>query len=385
MTQRKIIHIDADCFYAAIEVRDDPSLRGKPVAVGGPSDSRGVISTCNYEARAYGVHSAMPSATAMRLCPDLIMVRGRFDAYRTASAQMREIFNDYTALVEPLSLDEAYLDVSECEQCKGSATLIAAEIRQRIASKLGITVSAGIAPNKFIAKVASDWQKPDGQTVITPAEVDDFVKALPVKKIFGVGKVTAEKLSNFGVVTCGELRHKTIFELIDKFGTFGKRLYDLCRGIDEREVKPSRRRKSLSVENTYSKDIVNAAHCREKIDLLSKELDRRLRKVDADYLATKSFVKIKFADFSQTTIERHLETDRIKQFMELFNEGYERQNKPVRLLGVGVRFMDLHEKFHPDQLDMFDELEKQDQLKKEALKKDTPHSSPHTLPDESTQ
>jgi DNA polymerase-4 len=225
VAQRKIIHCDCDCFYAAVEMRDDPSLRGRPVAVGGQAHQRGVIATCNYEARRYGVHSAMATAHALKRCPDLIVLPPSFDKYRAASAQILTIYRDYTELVEPLSLDEAYLDVSQATQCKGSATLIAQEIRARIQSTVGITASAGIAPNKFLAKIASDWRKPNGQFAITPDAVTEFVAALPVGKLFGVGKVTAEKLNQLGVHTCGDLRAWDGLALQAQFGKFGEKLF----------------------------------------------------------------------------------------------------------------------------------------------------------------
>ena len=202
---RKIIHIDADCFYAAVEVRDNPALKGKPIAVGGSATRRGVVATASYEARKFGVHSAMASATALKRCPGLILIPGRMAVYREASRQMQEIYVDYADLVEPLSLDEAFLDVSQSPHCRGSATLIAEEIRQRIFDRVGITVSAGIAPNKFLAKVASDWNKPNGQFVVTPDRVADFLSELPVRKIWGVGKVTAQRLEKQGIKTCADV------------------------------------------------------------------------------------------------------------------------------------------------------------------------------------
>lgn len=202
---RKIIHVDCDCFYAAIEMRDDPRLADKPLAVGGSAERRGVIATCNYEARAYGVRSAMPSRQALQLCPDLLIVKPRMDAYKAVSQEIHGIFRDYTDLIEPLSLDEAYLDVSACSHFAGSATRIADAIRRRVARELRITVSAGVAPNKFLAKIASDWQKPNGLFVITPAQVDEFVLALPVAKLHGVGKVTGQRLGRMGIQTCAQL------------------------------------------------------------------------------------------------------------------------------------------------------------------------------------
>ena len=228
---RKVIHCDCDCFYAAVEMRDDPRLRGRPLAVGGRAETRGVIATCNYEARAFGVHSAMPTARALQLCPHLILLPPDFERYREASRRILAIYRDYTALVEPLSLDEAYLDVSGVDRCRGSASLMAQEIRARIHDEVGITASAGIAPNKFIAKVASDWNKPDGQFVVRPQDVDAFVAALPVKKIFGVGKVTAARLNRLGVNTCGDLRAWSVADLTHEFGSFGASLHHLCLQI----------------------------------------------------------------------------------------------------------------------------------------------------------
>ncbi len=350
---RKIIHCDADCFFAAIEMRDDPSLRGKAIAVGGQADRRGVISTCNYEAREFGVHSAMASATAQRLCPDLIIVPGNMEAYRKASQSMREIFFDYTDLVEPLSLDEAYLDVSECKQCRGSATLIAEEIRQRIYEAIDIRVSAGVAPNKFLAKVASDWNKPNGLCVVPPDQVESFVLPLPVKKLPGVGKVSAEKLKRVGVETCGDLRPFTIYELNDQFGSFGQRLFDLCRGKDERKVSPSRRRKSLSVENTYNKDLPDLDHCLEKLPALFVELKSRIQHLDAAYQIQKAFVKVKFDDFTTTTLERAGTGARVSDYREMMSDAVQRQSRPVRLLGIGVRLLDREGGLAGSQLDLF--------------------------------
>ncbi|MEJ2419187.1 MAG: DNA polymerase IV [Exilibacterium sp.] len=351
---RKIIHCDADCFFAAIEMRDDPSLRGRPLAVGGDPLGRGVISTCNYEARHYGVRSAMASAHAKKLCPDLLIVPHSMEKYRQTSLQIREIFFDYTDLVEPLSLDEAYLDVTQSTRCKGSATLMAEEIRQRVSQKLNITLSAGVAPNKFLAKVASDWEKPDGLTVVAPDDVDRFVIQLPVRRIFGVGKVTAEKLKRLGVETCGDLRRYSVFELIENFGSFGARLYELCRGQDNREVKPSRRRKSLSVEHTYKNDLPDLDHCLAQLPALFVELKGRLGRVDKDYRVVKAFVKVKISDFTTTTMERVGTTARIGDYRELCEEAFARGNRPVRLLGLGVRFVDLRDEEISSQLDLFD-------------------------------
>jgi DNA polymerase-4 len=351
---RKIIHCDADCFFAAVEMRDDPSLINRPIAVGGSSDRRGVISTCNYEARRYGVHSAMPSSTAKRLCPDLLILPHRMDAYKEASEKMRAIFYEYTELVEPLSLDEAFLDVSDAKIHRGSATLIAQEIRQRIKDEIGITVSAGIAPNKFLAKVASDWNKPNGQFVIPPDQVSSFVAQLPVKKIYGVGKAMAAKLAELNIFTCGDLHKFSIFELSQRYGQMGSRLYKLSRGIDERELTVDRRRKSLSVENTFSQDLPRLENCLHELPALSQQLAIRLRRVDDDYKVVKLFVKLKFSDFSITNIEHSASAVSLMELQSLCAEAYERKNLPVRLIGVGVRFIDLRKTSAFFQLELFD-------------------------------
>jgi len=352
---RKIIHIDADCFYAAVEVRDNPALRGLPVAVGGSAERRGVVATASYEARKFGIHSAMASATAIKLCPELILIPGRMSAYREASRQMRDIFSDYTDLIEPLSLDEAFLDVSRSMQCKGSATLIAEEIRQRINDTIGITVSAGIAPNKFLAKVASDWNKPNGQYVITPDKIDTFLASLPVKKIWGVGKVTARRLDKLDIKTCGDVRRYGVFQFVELMGNFGEHIHKLAHGIDSRPVVSEWRRKSISVENTYAQDLPDLAACLQKIPELIESLDRRMRRLDADYRIHNSFLKMKFRDFNQTTVERMHSKPNLPDLSILCEEAWQRGKIPVRLLGVGVRLSDLTES--GGQLELFERAE----------------------------
>jgi DNA polymerase-4 len=348
---RKIIHCDCDCFYASVEMRDDPSLRGRPLAVGGRPDQRGVVATCNYEAREYGIHSAMATAQAMKLCPGLLVLPPAMEKYRTASRQIMEIYRDYTDLVEPLSLDEAYLDVTASPHCKGSATLIAQEIRRRIVETVGITASAGVAPNKFVAKIASDWNKPDGLFLVRPEEVDAFVAALPVKKLYGVGKVTAAKLNKLGATTCADLRSWTMQELQHHFGSFGTRLYDLCRGIDNRAVSTSRERKSVSVEETYTPDVPDLAACLALLPELYDSLLARIKRAGAGKLVNKLFVKIKFADFHQTTVECVGYAPQVPQYVRLMEAGWQRGSQPVRLLGLGVR---LGETENVDQLSLFD-------------------------------
>ncbi|QLF92460.1 DNA polymerase IV [Pseudomonas sp. ABC1] len=351
MDQRKIIHVDCDCFYAAIEMRDDPSLANRPLAVGGAAERRGVIATCNYEARAYGVRSAMASAQALKLCPDLLIIRPRFEAYREASREIHGIFRDYTEQIEPLSLDEAYLDVTQCTQFSGSATRIAEDIRRRVWKQLRITVSAGVAPNKFLAKIASDWRKPDGLFVITPGQVDDFVKALPVARLHGVGKVTAERLGRMGVTTCEDLRGWERLALVREFGSFGERLWGLARGIDEREVTAEHRRQSMSVENTFDRDLPDLQACEAQLPALLEELERRLARLDESYRPGKPFVKLKFHDFTQTTLEQAGAGLELEHYRDLLAMAYARRDIPVRLIGVGVRLVDLRGEF--EQLSLF--------------------------------
>lgn len=337
LSARKIIHIDADCFYAAIEMRDDPSLRSIPFAVGGSPDGRGVLTTCNYLARAFGVRSAMPTAQALRLCPQLVVGPVNMTKYRDVSRQMHSIFERFTSLIEPLSLDEAYLDVSESDHCDGSATLIAESIRTAIHNELGITVSAGVSSNKFIAKVASDWNKPDGIKVVPPEDVDSFAAALAVKRIPGVGSVTAKKLERLGLKTCSDIRKTDLHDLVRRFGSFGANLYERAYGRDDRPVNPSRDRKSISVEQTYADDLMNGAPCFEKLNELLIDLLNRIERANARDAIQKAFIKIKFNDFSSTTVEKAGTTARISDYRELLAEGLARKPLPVRLLGIGVR------------------------------------------------
>jgi DNA polymerase-4 len=339
---RKIIHIDADSFYASVEMRENPELVGKPIAVGGAAERRGVVATANYEARKFGVHSAQAMARAKQLCPDLVVVPPRFDLYRQVSAQFHEIFRAYTTLIEPLSLDEAYLDVSDCEQCSGSATLIANEIRRRIREELRVTASAGVAPNKFLAKVASDWNKPDGTFTIPPDKVAEFVVDLPVSKIMGVGKVTAGKMRRMGIVTCGDLQQVPVETLAQRFGKYGPRLAELAHGIDNRSVKTSRIRKSISVERTYAEDIDKETDILTALDRILEELERRFGKIEQQYYPTKRYIKVKFRDFTQTTLEEAIADRgeawlRLEEYQRLMIAGWQRKSLPVRLLGAGLR------------------------------------------------
>lgn len=350
---KKIIHIDMDCFYAAIEMRDDPSLRDVPLAVGGRPDRRGVIATANYLARRFGVHSAMASARALRLCPQLVIVPTRMSVYRQESAAIRAVFSEYTDRIEPLSLDEAYLDVTGVERCHGSATLIAEDIRRRIVEETGLTASAGVAPNKFLAKVASDMDKPDGITVIPPGSIEDFVKDLPVEAIPGVGKVTTRRFHRLGFRTCADLRELTMQEMWRRFGKRGRRLYNLSRGIDERPVRIERIPKSVSVENTYTEDLPDCEACLARIPELLESLLKRFGRRDDPPPIRGLFVKVKFNDFRQTTLERSefQEPDR-STYEKLMRQAVARHDRPVRLLGLGLR-LDADQLDGPTQLDLF--------------------------------
>ena len=341
---RSILHIDMDCFYAAIEVRDHPGLRGKPVAVGGRE--RGVLTTANYEARNFGCRSAMPTFKALQLCPDLIVMPTRFEVYKEESRRVRDIFKQYTRLVEPLSLDEAYLDVTDNRQ---AGVLVAAEIRERIEKETGLTASAGIAPNKLLAKVASDWRKPNGQFEIRPTDVEEFMEHLPVRRLHGVGTKTQERLAEVKVLTCGDLQRVSKFELADMFGSWGLELYALCRGVDDRPVRIDRVRKSVSSETTLKEDVEDFSALVEVMEDLRGKIEKVIVGNYSDRVVRALVVKLKFSDFTQTTAERapamSVEEDQMSPVVgaelcrELLADAWRRgEGKGVRLVGVGVRF-----------------------------------------------
>ncbi|MBT9242744.1 DNA polymerase IV [Vibrio splendidus] len=335
---RKIIHVDMDCFYAAVEMRDNPSYRNRPLAVGGHEKQRGVLSTCNYEARKFGIRSAMPTGKALQLCPNLLVVPGRMSVYVEISKKIREIFSRYTSIIEPLSLDEAFLDVTDSKQCHGSATLIAEAIRHDIWNELNLTASAGIAPIKFLAKVASDMNKPNGQFVIPPQDVQAVIDELPLEKIPGVGKVSIEKLHQAGFFTCKDIKESDYRDLLLRFGRQGASLWKRSHGIDDREVIIERERKSVGVERTFTQNISTYEECWQVIeDKLFPELETRLEKANPSKAIIKQGIKLKFADFQQTTIEHiHASLDR-EHFKELLSEILKRQQgREIRLLGLSV-------------------------------------------------
>ncbi len=337
-TLRKIIHVDMDAFYASVEQRDHPELKGKPVAVGG-SSKRGVVAAASYEARKYGVSSAMTSSEAARRCKDLIFVKHRFSAYKEASAAIHKIFEDYTDLIEPLSLDEAYLDVTTNKVGMPSATLIAREIKQRIKADVDLTASAGISINKFLAKTASDLDKPDGLSVILPEEAEMFVEKLPIHRFFGIGKVTSEKLKKMGVFTGKDLKALSITRLKSTFGKSGQYYYDIARGIDHRSVNPHRERKSIGAENTYSTDLFREPQIRSALNKIFEEVYRRIQK--SNVRARTLTIKYKHHDFEVHTKSRS--TDGLMSSKQDFWQCYEQlypeidwENKPIRLLGISV-------------------------------------------------
>ncbi|GAA3699893.1 DNA polymerase IV [Oceanisphaera sediminis] len=330
---RKIIHVDMDCFFAAVEMRKHPEWRDIPLAIGGSASRRGVISTCNYPARRFGIRSAMASHQALQRCPQLLLIPGNMAEYKAVSLQIREIFHRYTDLVEPLSLDEAYLDVSDSPLFGGSATLIATDIRRAINDELQLTASAGAAPSKFLAKIASEENKPDGLFVLPPAAVADYVRRLPLVKLPGVGRKTAEKLAALGLEYCGQLNEVGEAELMRRFGKFGRLLWQRGQGIDEREVQTERIRKSVGVETTLVTDIHTPAQGLSVLQELWPELIRRL-----DGRAIKGLcIKLKFDDFTQTTLSRRCTGPELALAAQLCTEAWERaRGRGVRLVGVSV-------------------------------------------------
>ena len=355
---RKIIHIDMDAFYASVEQRDYPELRAKPVAVGGSPDGRGVVATASYEARKFGVRSAMSSRQALQLCPQLIFTRPRFDVYREVSNQIRTIFKRYTDLIEPLSLDEAYLDVTEDKQGIGSAIEIAKAIKAAIQDELHLTASAGVSINKFIAKIASDFNKPDGLTFIGPSKVIPFLEKLPIEKFFGVGKVTAKKMKSMGIHIGADLKQFSEKELAHRFGKSGKFFYHMVRGEDDRSVKPNRISKSIGIEDTFETDLRDQAEMIQELKILCEKLEKRVEAKNKQGRTVT--LKIKYADFTQITRSKtsalyiNSAADIFQHVEHLFS-GLDMNDTRVRLLGVTLsNFYDADiEKLNNPQLRLF--------------------------------
>ena len=348
---RKIIHVDMDAFYASVEQRDHPELRGKPLAVGG--GHRGVVAAASYEARKYGIRSAMPSVTARRRCPELLFVKPRFDVYRAISQQIRAIFGDYTDLVEPLSLDEAYLDVTEDRLGLGTARAIAEDIRRRIREETGLTASAGVSYCKFIAKLASDHRKPDGLCVITPDKGAEFVASLPVSRFHGIGPVTARKMEALGILTGADLRAWSLPELESRFGSSGRWYWRICRGIDDREVKPDRPYKSVSAERTFDVDLTDPPALAAELDRIAGYAWARVER--AGVSGRTVTLKVKFGDFTMITRSKSFRA-RVTALPDFASAGQDLLAalcpvpKGVRLLGLGLHNLSEDELGQPLQL-----------------------------------
>lgn len=335
---RKIIHVDMDAFFTSVEQRDNPALRGRPIVVGG-NEKRGVIAAASYEARKYGVRSAMPSAQAVKLCPQLIFVPHRFDAYREVSGQIRDIFAEYTDLIEPLSLDEAFLDVTENKLQLKSAINIANQIRRKIKERTQLTASAGVSINKFLAKIASDVNKPDGITVILPEQVDAFLEELPIERFFGVGKATASKMKEIGIFTGHDLKQYSLVQLAERFGKFGRYIYHAVRGEDNRPVKANRIRKSISKETTYSANLMTSEDIKAAITQLTKQLHESSAK--RNIIGRTINLKLRYDDFAtitrSKTISYYTNTAEVilSVCLDIIND-IGPDNRGIRLLGVGL-------------------------------------------------
>ena len=337
---RKIIHIDMDAFYASVEQRDNLELRGKAIVVGGSPEGRGgVVATASYEARKFGVRSAMPSKKALQLCPEIIFVQPRFAVYKEVSQRIREIFRRHTDLIEPLSLDEAYLDVTQDKQNIGSAIDIAKLIKQAIKDELQLTASAGVSINKFVAKIASDMNKPDGMTFIGPSSIESFMEKLPVEKFFGVGKVTADKMMRMGLFTGADLKNLTEDELVKHFGKVGRFYYQIVRGVDERPVQPHRETKSLAAEDTFPYDLTTLEEMEQELDKIALVVYNRLTKNNLKGRTVT--LKIKYSDFKQITRNRSFTTpvgelDIIGTTAKELLAATDPEDKRIRLLGISL-------------------------------------------------
>jgi DNA polymerase-4 len=353
---RKIIHIDMDAFFAAVEQRDFPELKGKPVVVGGQPGSRGVVAASSYEARKFGIYSAMPSSRAYQLCPHAVFVRPRFSAYKQVSAEIHKIFKEYTDIIEPLSLDEAYLDVTQVHLCKSSASLMAEEIREKIFNKINLTASAGISYNKFLAKLGSDQNKPNGQFIIKPGEAEHYLHDLPIGRFYGVGKVTEAKMKSFGINTGGDLKNRSLLELQELLGNSAEYYYDIARGIDFRPVSNQRVRKSLGSETTFQHDISDTDEILQQLfNLLDEVLESLLQRELFAYTIT---LKIKYSDFTQITRSYTSNTiisvrKKAIEVIPVLLAKTEVKTKSVRLLGISFSNLLKPEDITYSQLQLF--------------------------------
>jgi DNA polymerase-4 len=335
----KIIHVDMDSFYASVEIKERPELKFKPVAVAGSSENRGVVTTCNYIARKFGIRSAMPSVIAKRLCPEIIFLPVNMEKYRAISKETHKIYKCYTKIIEPISLDEAYLDVTDSEYCQGDPEEMARQIRQKIFEDLGITASAGISSNKFLAKIASDWNKPNGQFSIPDKDIQNFILKVNIRKIYGVGEKTEILLNKHRIQTCSDLQKLSKESLIKLLGKYGCTLYSLSRGIDNRLVEDDKISKSLSVEDTYVKDLTNYDQAANELNKLYLELIRRLSKeIYKDRLIKSCFIKVKFNNFKLITMQTSSQKTDYLVYLNLLEKTLLTNKKPIRLLGIGVQF-----------------------------------------------
>lgn len=357
LEQRKIIHIDMDAFYASVEQRDNPEYRGKPVVVGGTPEQRGVVAACSYEARKFGIHSAMPAAQAHQRCPQAIFLRPRFTVYREVSTQIQEVFHQFTDLVEPLSLDEAYLDVTNNQEFSGSATLMAKEIKRLIKEKTDLNASAGVSYNKFLAKIASDMDKPDGLYLITPEQGPEFIKTLPIRQFHGIGKATEARMKAFGIQSGDDLRQKDLDELLIHFGKAGRFYYHVARGIDLRPVNNQRQRKSLGKETTFSQDMGDTNEMFAVLEELSNSVSRTL--FEKQLIAQTITLKVKYADFELITRSRTIEkptlaASKITKIVKELLTNTEAGQRKVRLLGVSTSKLQEKESRHTDKTEQMD-------------------------------
>lgn len=336
---RQVLHVDCDCFFASVEMIDNPHYKDIPIAIGGAADRRGVISTCNYPARKFGVGSAMATARALKLCPGLKLIPGDMERYRSISAKVMDILRIYALEFEQVSIDEAYLELSP----SSNPFLIARQIREQVERELGITVSVGMAPNKFLAKIASDWEKPNGQFAVLPNDVASFVEALEVRKIPGVGPKSAEKLNNLGLYTCKDIKEQPLDWLISRFGKFGRVLHDRSNGIDDRALTLHYKRKSISVERTFFDDIKQGQEVNLALNEIWPIFLRRIEGAGLNLSNIVPFVKVKFSNFQVTTLANHNKAATLENYLELLSEASVRDKQAIRLIGLGGKLIEVSE------------------------------------------